>query len=212
MEDRIVGSSISDIQRRIQDTYKRIQSSKGIRDGMDIIAKMSNSGIRITHYDDIMDRDDWCDQITHLIHSVVILKDRIKIKITGRNDHRFNMSVDLSTELLICMDIDNEDKHGGIARQPYVINHPHIDRKNIKFAFPASKDGTCVLLKFPPGTTMNSPIDLDNIEYKHQEPNKVTISAPVIDDNGNILGDAFDIAMKAVNHLNQIIKDLNLDK
>ena len=75
-------------------------------------------------------------------------------------------------------------------------------------AHPELKNQGMVL--FQPGATRDSKIDMSTMEFKHPMPHLITIDAPVVGANDQALGDACDIAAKAIEAWSSFMKSHGL--
>ena len=131
------------------------------------------------------------DDIANAFHWLWSLKDHIK-KLT-QGGKQFELQVNANPYLVICADLANGEKHGGLDRTPRSGKKPKLGR--LKYQIPQAAIGQLSFGAF------DVKIDVNNAHL-------VILEMPILDEADNLIGDAFEYLEKCINAWEAIIDNM----
>ena len=106
------------IRRKIKREFEACDSPLGTRIPCKWVVKDETGGQRTIHYLDIRGPVEWKDNFDNLIHWIGVLKNHLRerMKADGQDTRLVKQHINRSFELMLCLDLDNSDKHAGTDR------------------------------------------------------------------------------------------------
>ena len=135
------------------------------------------------------------DDVANVFHWLWSLKDHIKKVCKDKN--WVESQVNKNPYLCICADLDNASKHGGLERPSRSGKKPKLGR--LKYQIPKSAIAQLAFGAF------DVKIDVNNAHL-------VDLEMPILDENNNIIGDAFEYLDKCIEAWESIMQTIQRDQ
>lgn len=143
---------------------------------------------------------DAMDSAENLIKWIWDSKDYLKkrAETVGRKGVEVEKFINQNIYLTVCADLANGLKHGGLdkSRKPRSQRSPRLGE--ISFTVPQAAIGSLVFTDH-------------HCEVSVSDPEKVGIKLPIFDENGEGIGDAFEFAYLAIQELEKLRKEVEVE-
>jgi hypothetical protein len=197
----------TDLTHRIRRIYAAIDAVEE-RDLSKLVAKLINSGQVIGFYQNFSGglRDEDLANIAHsLIHNIANLQDHLRrwAAHNGRDKTKVDDAFKNSPVLQVIKDLSNNDKHGYLPRGGgHSGNAPQIVkiRRQLQMTTKAEKGASVTVTLDPRGVPQVSGLGTA----------KAIITADIMDRNGNLIGDLYEVALQAIQSWEQVAKDFGV--